>query len=73
MLDKIYKNKDKFSSIDDNFNFKVTIFYNKYWWVGLLSNVYIHSAFIILSSQTQIHFYANYDNISIFDQFCTNM
>ena len=30
ILDKIYKDKDKFSGIDDNFNFKVTIFNDKY-------------------------------------------
>ena len=29
MLDKIYKNENKFSDLGDYFNFKVTIFYNE--------------------------------------------
>ena len=30
MFDKIYKNKDKYNSISDNFNFKAIVLYNKY-------------------------------------------
>lgn len=30
MLNKIYKNKDKFGVIRNNFNFKITIFYDEY-------------------------------------------
>lgn len=51
MFDKIYKNKDKFSSIGDNFNFEVTIFYDKYRQVGLPPNANIYDVFIMLSSQ----------------------
>lgn len=29
MLNKMNQNKDKFYSMDNNFNFKVIIFYNK--------------------------------------------
>ena len=49
MLDKIYKDEDQFSGIGNNFNFKVTIFYDKCKQVGLLLNTYIYSASIILS------------------------
>lgn len=41
MLNKVYKNKDKFSDTNDNFNFKVIIFYNKYRQVELPLNIYI--------------------------------
>ena len=41
MLDKIHKNDDKFSGIDNNFNFKTTIFFDKYRQVGLPINGYI--------------------------------
>ena len=73
MLDKIYKDKDKFSGMGDNFNFKVTIFYDKYRQVGLLIDAYIYSASIILSGQAQTHYYANCSDTSTFDQFCINM
>lgn len=41
MLDKIYKDDNKFGSTGDNFNFKVIIFFDKYRQVGLLTDVYI--------------------------------
>ena len=73
MLDKIYKDKNKFSGTSDNFNFKVTIFYNKCRQVKLPSNAYIYGAFIMLSGQAQTRFYANCGDTSTFDQFWTNM
>ena len=51
ILDKIYKDKDKFSSIGNNFNFKVTIFYDKYRQVRLLLNAYIYNVLIMLFDQ----------------------
>lgn len=41
MPDKIYKDNDKSDGIDDNFNFKVTIFLDKYRQVGLSKDIYI--------------------------------
>lgn len=41
MLDKVYKDVDKFASIDDKFNFKVTNFFDKYRRVGLLKDGFI--------------------------------
>lgn len=73
MLGKIYKDEDKFSGTGDNFNFKVTFFYNKYRQVGLSPNVYIYGTSIMLSSQAQMHYYANHGDTSTFDQFCTNI
>lgn len=59
--------------MDDNFNFKVTIFYNKCRQVGLLLNSYIYDASIMLFGQIQMHYYAYCGNFSIVKQFCTNM
>ena len=70
---QIYKDEDKFSGIGDNFIFKVTIFYDKCSWVGLLPNTYIHGASIMLSGQVQTYYYANHGNASTFDQFRINM
>lgn len=41
MLNKIYKNNNKFSGISNNFSFKAIIFYDKYKQVELLKNVCI--------------------------------
>lgn len=67
MLNEIYKDEDKFSGIGDNFNFKVSIFYNKCRQVRLPPNAQIYGTYIMLSSQAQTNFYANYDDTSIFD------
>lgn len=67
MFDTIHKDEIKFGSIDNNFNFKVIIFYDKYKHIGLLTNFYINDASIMLFSQIQMHFYANYSDISIFN------
>ncbi len=55
MLDKIFKDEDKFSSTSENFNFKVTIFYDIYKRVGLLSNGFIYDISIMLFSQAQMY------------------
>lgn len=52
ILDKIYKNEDKFRRTGNNFNFKVIIFYNKYRQVRLTPNAYIYDTAIMLSGQT---------------------
>lgn len=41
MLDKIYTDDDKFGGTTDNFNFKVTIFFDKYRQIGLPEYAYI--------------------------------
>ncbi len=73
MLDKIYKDEDKFGGTGDNLNFKVTIFYDKCRRVSLPPNAYIHGASIMLLGQAQTYYYANRGNTSTFDQFCINM
>lgn len=68
MFDKIYKDENKFSSIGNNFKFKIRIFFNKCRQVGLPPNVYIYDASIMLYGQAQtytimpiaiIHFFLN--------------
>lgn len=66
MLDKIYKEEEMFDGTSDNFNFKVTIFYNKCRPVRWMPNVYIYNVFIRISSQTQMHYYANCGETSTF-------
>ena len=73
MLDKIYKDDDKFGGTGDNFSFKVTIFLDKCRRVGLPEDAYIQGASIMLSGQAQTYYYANRGNNSTFDQFCSNM
>ena len=73
MLDKFYKDDDKFGDMGNNFSFKVTFFLNKYRHVGLPKDVYIQGASIMLSDQAQMYYYANCGNNSIIDQFCSNM
>lgn len=51
MLNKIYKDKDKFSNTGDNFNFKITIFYNKCGQIRLPPNVYIQGTSIMVFGQ----------------------
>lgn len=66
------KKKDEFSNINNNFKFKVIIFYNIYKQVKLLPNIYIYSIFFIFSGQNQMY-YSNYSNTSNFAQFYINM
>lgn len=49
MLDKIYKNDDKFDGTGDNFSFKVKIFLDKCRRVGLPEDTYIQIFSIMLS------------------------
>lgn len=67
MLDKIYKDDNKFGGTGDNISFKVTIFLNKCKQVGLLEDAYIQGIFIMLLGQTQMYYYVNCGNNFIFD------
>jgi hypothetical protein len=72
-LNKIYKNDEKFKSTDDNFEFKLKIFFNKCKRVELSSHAYIEEIAFMLASQTLFHFYVNeYENIT-FDKFRVDM
>lgn len=49
--------------------FKPSIFYDKYQFVGLPSNIYLENNFVILTSPIQTYFYANCDFIISFKDF----
>ena len=73
MLDKIYKDDEKFDDIDDNFDFKLAIFEDKCRRVDLSSEIYIQIAFIMFTEQAQTRFYVNRDNTINFEKFCARM
>lgn len=69
-LNKLYKNKDKFGGIRNNFTFKLSIFYDKCQFVRLFSNVYLENDFVVLKIQVQTQFYTNRESIVLFNNFC---
>lgn len=73
LLDKIYKEEDKFSGTGDNFAFKVNIFYDKCRRVGLPPAAFMQAASIMLSGQAQSHFYANGGTTPTWEEFYMKM
>jgi hypothetical protein len=59
LLNKIYKEENKFSDTDSNFDMKVMTFYDKCRRARLPSQAYIQDASIMLSSQALSHYYIN--------------
>ena len=72
LLDKIYKDDDKFSGTGDNFAFQVYIYYDKCQQAGLPPEAYLQGASIMLSGHVQAHYYNNPSHTS-FDDFCIKM
>ncbi len=74
LLNKIYKKKDKFNDTNNNFDYKVMIFYDKCRRVELFSHAYIQSVSMMLSNQTLIHYYSNQLQMSNdFFDFCISI
>ncbi len=74
LLNKIYKKKNKFSDINNNFDYKVMIFYDKCRRARLSSHAYIQDVSIMLSDQTLIHYYSNQLQLSHdFFDFCISI
>jgi hypothetical protein len=72
-LNKIYKNDEKFKNTNDNFDFKMRIFFNKCKRVELSSHAYMKKASFMLAKCALFHFYDNqYENIT-FDKFRVDM
>jgi hypothetical protein len=72
-LNKIYTNDEKFKSTDNDFDFKLRIFFNKCKRVELSSHAYMKEASFMLTKRTFSYFYDNqYENIT-FDKFCADM
>jgi hypothetical protein len=72
-LNKIYMIDEKFTSTNDNFDFKLRIFFNKYRRVELSSHAYMKETSFMFAKCALFHFYDNnYENIT-FDKFRNDM
>jgi hypothetical protein len=72
-LNKIYTIDEKFTSTNDNFDFKLRIFFNKCKRVEVSSHAYMKKASFVLAKRALFHFYDNnYENIT-FDKFRDDM
>jgi hypothetical protein len=72
-LNKIYTLEKKFTNTNDNFDFKLRIFFNKCKRVELSSHAYMKEAKFMLAKRALFHFYDNnYENIT-FDKFRVDM
>jgi hypothetical protein len=72
-LSKIYTLEKKFTNTNDNFDFKLRIFFNKCKRVELSSHAYMKRATFMLAKRALFHFYDNnYENIT-FDKFRVDM
>ena len=69
-LEKGYKTKKKFTSIENNFEFKLIMFLKKCRRVELPQQDYLKTASLMLSEQTLTVFYVNRFFIISFDDFC---
>jgi hypothetical protein len=72
-LNKIYTIEQKFTNTDNNFDFKLRIFFNKCKRVELSSHAYIKKASFMLAKRALFYFYDNqYENIT-FNKFRVDM
>lgn len=55
---------------EDNFIFKLSIFYDKCQFISLYLETYFESAFVMLISQVKTYFYVNCEFILLFNDFC---
>jgi hypothetical protein len=58
-LSKIYRDEDRFSDSEDNFEFKLLIFFDKCSQVNLSEHAYLKAVSIMLSNQTLTYYYSN--------------
>ena len=58
LLDKIYRDEDRFSETRDTFNFKIIVFRERCRRVGFPPEAYTHGASKLISGQAQL-FYGN--------------
>ncbi len=72
-LIKIYREEDKFKNKDDNFDFKIMIFYDKCNVIELFEHAYMQAVSIMLEERALSHFYSNRMYVMTFNHFCVNM
>ena len=65
--------KKKFSGTENNFEFKLIIFFEKCRRAELSFHVYLENASLMLSKKTLSVFYANRFFIFTFDEFCRSI
>ena len=72
-LNKCYKNAEKFIEIDDNFEFKSSIFEEKCKRVDLFFNAYMLRIFIMLTESAFIFYYSHRKTAISYVDFCTKI
>ncbi len=72
-LNKIYRDEDRFSDSENNFEFKLLIFFDRCSQMNLSKHAYLKAVSIMLSDQTLTYYYSNKVTYFIFDDFCANM
>jgi hypothetical protein len=72
-LSKIYRDEDRFSDSEDNFEFKLLIFLDRCSQMNLSEHAYLKAVSIMLSDQTLTYYYSNKITYFTFDDFCTSM
>jgi hypothetical protein len=72
-LIKIYRKENKFKNKNDNFDFKIMIFYDKCNVIELFEHVYMQAVSIMLEECVLSHFYSNRMYVMTFNHFCINI
>ncbi len=72
-LKKDYKNDEKFEDTNDNFNYKLLVFYDKCKRVDILSKIYDEVVSIMFRDHAQHYFFQNRVSFSTFNDFCEDM
>jgi hypothetical protein len=74
LLNKIYKENEKFNDTSSNFDFKVLKFYDKCRRARLFEHAYLQSVSIMLTSETLDYYYSNLQFCCYsFHEFCVNI
>jgi hypothetical protein len=73
ILNKLYKNEEKFENTEDNFDFKLIIYLDKCKYADLSEHAYEKDVSLMLTNETLTYYYANRDNFITFNDFCISM
>jgi hypothetical protein len=63
-LIRMYNNKSKYTSLNDNFNYKLDIFHNFYSWASVPKTAKAKAYLTILTSLAFNHYYTNLCNVA---------
>jgi hypothetical protein len=72
-LSKIYRDEDRFSDSEDNFEFKLLIFFDRCSQMNLSKHAYLKTVSIMLFDQTLTYYYSNNVTYFTFDDFCASI